>query len=158
MSFEEFAEQIRVRLVDYASSRGAAERAGDIAQETILVLWTKYAHLEREADLVPLSFSICAKKIHEARRFVARGGEEMPEHLEALDQRPDPYQALVDDEVRERLRHALRRLSSRCKELIRLRLLGHTTDEIAAALQTRLGAMYVLKHRCRERLMKEYSE
>jgi RNA polymerase sigma factor (sigma-70 family) len=156
MSFEEFAEKIRVRLVAYASSKGVPERAGDIAQETLLVLWTNYGHLDTEGDLVPLAFNICAKKVHEARRFISRGGQAMPEQLDPPGSGPDPLDALIDEETRVRLREALRRLSSRCKQLIRLRLAGHTTEEIAEALQTGRGAMYVLKHRCMQRLMKEY--
>ena len=46
---EELVAKLRVRLVRYASSKGIG-RAEDIAQETLVVLWMKYSHLDLEAD------------------------------------------------------------------------------------------------------------
>jgi hypothetical protein len=48
----------------------------------------------------------------------------MPEQLDPAGSGADPLDALINEELRARLRHALRQLSSRCKQLIRLRLAG----------------------------------
>jgi RNA polymerase sigma factor (sigma-70 family) len=151
---EEFAAKLRVRLVRFASSKGIG-RAEDIAQETLMVLWAKYSDLDREADLVPLAYNICSKKIFEARRFQARAGEELPDHAAFTDPGPDPYERLMNDETRHRLLGGIRRLSPRCRQLIRLRLLGRSTEQIAEALKMRTGTLHVWKHRCLKALIKD---
>jgi len=151
---EELAARIRVRLVRFASSKGI-DRAEDIAQETLMVLWEKFAHLDREADVVPLAFSICGRKIFEARRFQARGGEELPDHESVADPGPDPQERLMNEQTRRRLIAGIRKLPPRCRELLRLRLLGWSTEQIAEALKMRTGTLYVWKHRCLHALLKE---
>ena len=145
---EEFIGRLRVRLVQYASSRGIVGRAEDVAQETLLVLWAKYSHLNKEADLVPLAFSICGRKIFEALRLQARVNSEVPESAALSDPAPDPHERLLNEENQRRFRAGIQALSPRCRELIRLRLLGRSAGEIADAMHMRLGTLYVWKHRC----------
>jgi len=122
-----------------------------------MVLWSKYSHLEREADLVPLAYSICRKKMYEALREGARGGEERPTPVSLASTLPSPEERLMDEEVRERFRRRIKQLSPRCRELVRLRLLGRSVGESAQTLGLRISTLYVLKHRCLKELMKEPS-
>ncbi len=110
-------------------------RAMTSLRKRSLYLWKKYSHLDSEADLVPLAFSICSRKIHEARRIISHTGAALPQDLPSPQTAPE--QRLIDIEVRDRLKRAVLNLSKRCKELIRLRLLGRSTAEIAQALNTR---------------------
>lgn len=154
---DDFISSIRVRLIAYVSSKGIGELASDVAQDTLVVLLQRYSHIDNEAELIPLAFGICARKIHEARRFLARGGDGSTEMAELRSFQPSPYDEFEGLEVRVRLKHAVRRLSGRCRELMRLRLLGLSAAEIAAQLKTTPATLYVWKHRCHKNLIREWS-
>jgi DNA-directed RNA polymerase specialized sigma24 family protein len=63
----------------------------------------------------------------------------------------------MNEETRHRLIAGIQRLSPRCKELIRLRLLGRSAEQIAETLEMRVATFYVWKHRCLQALIKESS-
>src|SRR5437868_15052876 len=59
----------------FAASHMQRDVAEDLAQEVLMLLHEKYAHLERAEDLLPLSLQIVRFKIMSLRRKSARRGE-----------------------------------------------------------------------------------
>ena len=59
----------------FAASHLSRDVAEDLAQEVLMLLHEKYAHLERPEDLLPLSLQIVRFKIMSQRRKAARRGE-----------------------------------------------------------------------------------
>lgn len=122
-----------------------------------MLLHEKYAHLERVEDLLPLSFQIVKFKIMSLRRKTARRGEYDQVSITDIplpDLEPNPADAFERKQMLERLAQALPQLGERCRELIRLKLEGHTFPEI----QHRMGAaaintIYTWDHRCRKHLL-----
>jgi len=153
---DEVLRKLRERIVAYAASHLSRDVAEDLAQEVLMLLHEKYAHLERVEDLLPLSFQIVRFKIMSLRRKAVRRGEydqvsitdiQLPD----LDSSPADY--VERKQMAERLLHALPQLGERCRELIRLKLEGKTFPEIqkimgAAAINT----VYTWDHRCRKHL------
>jgi RNA polymerase sigma-70 factor (ECF subfamily) len=135
------------------------ESAEDLAQEVLLVLHEKYAHLDRAEDLVPLSLQIARLKMMGARRKSARRGENAQVSVDELplpSSGPDPLEIAEHREQLERLEAALAQLGGRCREMFRLKLEGLTFPEI----QARLGAgsintVYTWDFRCRKQLLEK---
>ena len=65
---EQLLTGLRERILAYAASRVGRDFAEDLAQEVLLVLETKYGHLESVEDLVPVSFQILRFKMQDLRR------------------------------------------------------------------------------------------
>jgi len=154
---EEILAQLRERIVRFAASHLAGDSAEDLAQEVLMLLHEKYAHLDRVEDLLPLSLQIVRFKLMSQRRKSARRGEynqvsitDIP--LPDLDSNPaDHYERR---QMLDRLSRAIPQLGERCRELIRLKLQGRTFPEIqkimgAAAINT----VYTWDHRCRKNLL-----
>src|SRR5881227_1984579 len=59
----------------FAASHISRDVAEDLAQEVLMLLHEKYAHLERPEDLLPLSLQIVRFKIMAQRRKSVRRGE-----------------------------------------------------------------------------------
>jgi RNA polymerase sigma-70 factor (ECF subfamily) len=154
---EEVLAKLRERIVAFAAFHLSRDAAEDVAQETLMLLHEKYAHLERPEDLLPLSFQIVRFKIVSLRRKAVRRGEynqvsvtDIP--LPDLDSNPASY--LERKEMLERLTAAVGQLGERCRELVRLKLQGKSFPEIqkimgAAAINT----VYTWDHRCRKHLL-----
>jgi RNA polymerase sigma-70 factor (ECF subfamily) len=154
---DDVLRHLRERIVSYAASHLSRDVAEDLAQEVLMLLHEKYAHLERAEDLLPLSFQILRFKIMSLRRKTARRGEyaqvsitDIP--LPDLDSNPADW--VERRQMVERLARALPQLGDRCRELIRLKLQGRTFPEIqklmgAAAINT----VYTWDHRCRKHLL-----
>ena len=49
---------LRERIVGFGQSRVGREAAEDLAQETLMLPTSKYAHLERVTDLLPVAIRI----------------------------------------------------------------------------------------------------
>ena len=64
--------QLRERIVRFAASHYAGDAAEDLAQEVLMLLHEKYAHLDRMEDLLPLSIQIVRFKIMSLRRKTAQ--------------------------------------------------------------------------------------
>jgi RNA polymerase sigma-70 factor, ECF subfamily len=152
----EVLEQLRRRIVAFAASRALREVAEDIAQETLLLLTTKYAHVTALEDLVPLSVTVARFKIRGHVRKAHRRGEHTAvpvEDVPLADETADPLTQVEQREAVERLKHAIRRLDGRCRDIYRLKLAGLGFAEI----RDRLGAssvntVYTWEFRCRRRL------
>ena len=67
--------RLRERIVGFAASRYSREEAEDLAQEVLVVLHEKYAHVDRMEELVPLSLQILRFKTFAMRRKAVRHGE-----------------------------------------------------------------------------------
>src|ERR1019366_1981650 len=139
-------------------SRDLAE---DLAQEVLLLLHEKYAHLESVEDLLPLSLQIVRFKIISQRRKSARRGEYTQVSITDI-QLPDldanPAEYVERKQMLERLAKAMSGLGDRCRELMRLKLQGKAFPEIqkimgAAAMNT----IYTWDHRCRKKLLGGYA-
>ena len=153
----EVLARLRERIVAFAASRYAGAQAEDLAQEVLVLLHTKYGHLERAEDLVPLAFQILRFKLAAARRKAARRGEYDAVDVEAFppaSDDPDPAAVLERKELLTRLMGGIARLGERCRELFRLKLQGRTFAEIQAQMgAATLNTVYTWDHRCRKQLL-----
>src|SRR6516165_12366596 len=72
---EQVLAKLRERIVLFAASHISRDAAEDVAQEVLMLLHEKYAHLDRLEDLLPLSLQIVRFKIMSLRRKAVRHGE-----------------------------------------------------------------------------------
>jgi len=148
---------LRERIVAFAASRGAGAHAEDLAQEVLVLLHTKYGHLDAAEDLVPLAFQILRFKLAALRRKAARRGEYDAVDVDAFpppSDAPDPAAVLERKELLARLMGGIARLGERCRELFRLKLQGRTFAEIQGLMgAATLNTIYTWDHRCRKQLL-----
>jgi RNA polymerase sigma-70 factor (ECF subfamily) len=149
--------KLRERIVLFAASYMQRDIAEDLAQETLMLLHEKYAHLDRAEDLLPLALQIVRFKMMAARRKAVRHGEYS--QVEVTDvPLPDPGASPADwlerKEMLERLSKALSQLGDRCRELMRLKLEGKTFPEIQKAMGAgAINTVYTWDFRCRKNLL-----
>lgn len=133
------------------------DHAEDLAQEVLMVLETRYAHLDSLDDLLPLSLRILRLKMVAARRKSVRRGEgtAIPaEELPLADRGPSPEAVAEDRELLDRLKAALPKLGERCREIFRLKLLGKSFAEIQEELDAgSINTVYTWDARCRQKLL-----
>jgi RNA polymerase sigma-70 factor (ECF subfamily) len=154
---DEVLAKLRERIVLFAASHLSRDVAEDLAQEVLMLLHEKYAHLERPEDLLPLSLQIVRFKIMSLRRKAVRRGEytqvsitDIP--LPDLDSNPADY--VERKEMLERLSRALSQLGERCRELMRLKLEGRSFPEIQKIMGAgAINTIYTWDHRCRKHLL-----
>jgi RNA polymerase sigma-70 factor, ECF subfamily len=147
---------LRERIVHFAASRLSRDAAEDLAQEVLIVLHEKYAHVDRLEDLLPLSLQIVRYKILGARRKMVRRGEYAQVSVDDL-----PLAGATDTEREtdrrmtvERLREALPKLGERCRELLKYKLQGRTFSEIQVLMQAAsINTVYTWDFRCRKHLL-----
>ncbi|HEY3271505.1 MAG TPA: sigma-70 family RNA polymerase sigma factor [Geothrix sp.] len=153
----EILTRLRERIVAFAASRGAGAHAEDLAQEVLVLLHTKYGHLERAEDLVPLAFQILRFKLAAHRRRAARRGEYDAVDVDAFpppSEAPDPATVLERKELLARLMGGIARMGDRCRELFRLKLQGRSFAEIQGLMgAASLNTVYTWDHRCRQQLL-----
>jgi len=157
MNRDQIMNHLRERIVGFATSRGSREVAEDLAQEVFMVLHEKYPQVTELTELVPLSFQILRFKMLDLHRKTLRRGEY---NQESIDDRPvadcdgDPS---VQAEQKQRvslLIKALQQLGERCRELFRLKILGHTFPEIQQVFGERsINTIYTWDSRCRKQLL-----
>ena len=151
---ERILSKVRERIVAYASSRIGLEAAEDLAQDTLMLLETKYRHLSEADDLVPLGVRIMQFKIRERKRdrlSAAASSDDLP--LE--DQAPDPERTARYAELHGRLMAAMEQLGDRCRRLFLLKLDGYNFEEIKERMAANtLQAVYTWDFRCRQDLKK----
>jgi RNA polymerase sigma-70 factor (ECF subfamily) len=154
---EEVLAKLRERIVVFAASHISRDVAEDLAQEVLMLLHEKYAHLDRPEDLLPLSLQIVRFKIMSLRRKSTRRGEytqvsitDIP--LPDLDASPADY--VERKEMMDQLTRAMSQLGERCRELIRLKLQGRTFPEIQKIMAaSSINTVYTWDHRCRKNLL-----
>lgn len=149
--------RLRERIVAFAASRYAGAHAEDLAQEVLMLLHTKYGHLEAAEDLVPLAFQILRFKLAAHRRKAARRGEYDAVDVDAFppaSEAPDPATVLERKELLAKLMGGIARMGERCRELFRLKLQGRSFAEIQGLMgATTLNTVYTWDHRCRKQLL-----
>ncbi len=148
---------LRERIVAFAASRISGEAAEDLAQDVMLLIHEKYPHVERMEDLFPLCLRILRFKMAALRRKAYRHGEhkQVPaDEAPLADGNPDPETRAERRELAERLEAAVRKLPSRCKELLRLKLEGKTFPEIQKTFAAKsINTIYTWDFRCRKHLL-----
>jgi RNA polymerase sigma-70 factor (ECF subfamily) len=154
---EEVLAKLRERIVMFAASHIQRDVAEDLAQEVLMLLHEKYAHLDRPEDLLPLSLQIVRFKIMSLRRKAVRHGEYNQVSITDI-QLPDldqnPADAAERRQTLERLTQAVARLGERCRELIRLKLQGKSFAEIQRIMGAgAINTVYTWDHRCRKNLL-----
>jgi RNA polymerase sigma-70 factor (ECF subfamily) len=149
--------RLRERIVAYAASHLQRDAAEDVAQEVLLLLHEKYAHLERVEDLLPLSLQIVRFKVLSTRRKAARRGEYTQVSVTDIplpDLDANPATLVERRELLERLGRAMSGLGERCRELMRLKLQGKTFPEIQKIMgAATINTVYTWDHRCRKNLL-----
>jgi RNA polymerase sigma-70 factor, ECF subfamily len=146
---------LRERIVRFAASRLSGDAAEDLAQEVLIVLHEKYAHVTGLEDLLPLSLQIVRYKILGERRKMVRHGEYSLVSVDDV-----PLAAPTDTEREagrrltvERLRKALPLLGERCRQLLRYKLEGKSFAEIRALMgAASINTIYTWDFRCRKNL------
>jgi RNA polymerase sigma-70 factor, ECF subfamily len=128
-----------------------------MAQETLMLLHEKYSHVERPEELLPLALQIVRFKMVSLRRKTARRGEYNQVSVTDIplpDLSANPADYVERKEMLERLSLAVGQLGGRCREMIRLKLLGKTFPEIQKAMgAASLNTVYTWDHRCRKHLL-----
>ncbi len=141
----------------FAASHLSRDVAEDLAQEVLMLLHEKYAHLERPEDLLPLSLQIVRFKIMSLRRKAVRRGEYTQVSITDIplpDLEANPADALERKEMLERLQSSIAHLGDRCRQLMRLKLQGKTFPEIQKIMGAgALNTVYTWDHRCRKNLL-----
>jgi RNA polymerase sigma-70 factor (ECF subfamily) len=154
---DEILARLRERIAAFAASHGSREAAEDLAQEVLMLLHEKYAHLESPDELLPLALKIVRFKLLSLRRKSARRGEYHAVSITDIplpDLGPDPAETLERKEMLERLERAIRQLPQRCRRLLRLKLEGRTFAEIQRMLGAgSINTVYTWDHRCRRNLL-----
>ena len=154
---EEVLAQLRERIVRFAASHIAGDAAEDVAQEVLMLLYEKYAHLERPEDLLPVALQIVRFKVMSLRRKAARRGEYSQVSVTDIplpDLGDNPLGALERKEMLGRLNRAVGQLGERCRELLRLKLRGKSFPEIQKIMGAgSLNTVYTWDHRCRKNLL-----
>jgi RNA polymerase sigma-70 factor (ECF subfamily) len=157
MTRDEILAQLRERIVAFAASRMGRDAAEDLAQEALILLEEKYPNVTELSELLPLSLQIVRFKMAGARRKSLRRGElsQVPvEEIQLPSATLSPEEQVRRQQSVERLTTAVQRLGERCRELIRLKLLGRSFAEIqehfgAASINT----VYTWDARCRKNLL-----
>ena len=154
---EDILVKLRERIVIFAASYIQRDAAEDLAQETLMLLHEKYAHLDRAEDLLPLALKIVRFKIMSLRRKAVRHGEytQVPVADIALpDLDANPADQLERKQMLDQLTRAMGQLGDRCRQLMRLKLLGKSFPEIQKIMGAgAINTVYTWDHRCRKQLL-----
>ncbi len=159
MERDEILLRLRERIVAFAASRIAGDAAEDLAQETLMLLHDKYAHVTRLEELFPLSMRIMRFKMVAMRRKSYRRGEAgqvSVDDIQIPDLAPDPATFVERKEMMERMTAAIAKLGTRCREIFRLKLLGRSFAEIQVEMSAAsINTVYTWDARCRKQLLDE---
>jgi RNA polymerase sigma-70 factor (ECF subfamily) len=147
---------LRERIFAYAASRYGRTLAEDIAQDVLLVIHEKYAHVTALGELVPLALQITRYKLMAHARKAARRGEGREADVAEMPLADPQVNLALEAEQRElvgRLEEALPQLPERCREIFRLKLEGMSFPEIQQVLgAASINTVYTWEARCREAL------
>ena len=154
---DEVLRKLRERIVGFAASRIQRDAAEDLAQEVLILLHEKYAHLDRLEDLLPLALKIVRFKMLAYRRKARRHGEYSQASVDEIhvsDGRADALSAIEQQETREQLIQAVAALGERCRKLLALKLAGKSFGEIQKVFGvSSINTIYTWDFRCRQQLM-----
>jgi RNA polymerase sigma factor (sigma-70 family) len=164
---EAVLERVRARILGAARRDLSPADAEDLTQEALVLLTTKYAHVEAPEQLVALGVKIVRFKKsalwRKARRRREAGDVPVPAPAEdgtdplanvASGDDPDAETIARDRQRVRLLAEAVTQLSGRCRDLLRRKLEGHSFVEIAARLGRPVNTIYSWDRRCHQRLRK----
>ena len=157
MTRDEILTSLRERILSFATSRVSKDLAEDLTQEVLVLLHEKYARVTELTELVPLAFQVLRFKMLDAHRKSLRRGEYNQESVDELplaNPGDDPATLLDQKQRVDRLLAAVAQLGDRCRDLLTLKLEGHSFPE----MQTRMGqhsinTIYTWDLRCRKQLL-----
>ena len=157
MDREQLLASLRERILAFATLRVSRAQAEDLAQEVLVVLHEKYAHVTELTELVPLAFQVLRFKMLDAHRKSLRRGEYNQESVDDLplaDPGDDPATQLDQKQRVDRLLAAITQLGERCRELFKWKLEGKSFPEIQTLMnQTSINTIYTWDLRCRKQLL-----
>lgn len=157
MNRDQILATLRERILAFATSRVARDRAEDLTQEVLTILHEKYSQVTELVELVPLAFQVLRYKMLDAHRKALRRGEYNQESVEDLplaDARDDPATQLDQKQRVDRLLVAMAQLGERCRELFKWKLEGKSFPEIQQLMrQTSINTIYTWDLRCRRELL-----
>ncbi|MCE5310401.1 MAG: sigma-70 family RNA polymerase sigma factor [Acidobacteriales bacterium] len=157
MDRDQILARLRERIVGFAASRIGRDMAEDLAQEVLLVLHRKYAHLDALEDLLPLSLKIVRfKMVAELRKSHRRGLDTQvsTDDVPLADDTPGPFDQAERREMLERLEGAMTGMGERCRQLFRLKLEGKSFPEIRELMGVKsINTIYTWDFRCRKELI-----
>jgi RNA polymerase sigma-70 factor (ECF subfamily) len=154
---EQILAALRERIVAFAASRISRDVAEDLAQEVLILLHEKYAHVQRLDELLPLSLQIVRFKMMGLHRKSSRRGEYTQvsvDEIQLPDDEFDPSVYVERREMLDRLTTAITGLGDRCKTIFRLKLEGRTFEEIREIMgAATINTVYTWDFRCRKQLL-----
>ena len=157
MDRDAILKSLRERILSFATLRVSRDRAEDLAQDVLVILHDKYAHVMELTELVPLAFQIVRFKMLDAHRKSIRRGEYNLESIDEFpiaDSRDSPETELERKQTVERLVQAMSQLGERCRELFKWKLEGNSFPEIQKLMgQTSINTIYTWDLRCRKQLL-----
>ena len=157
MNRDQLLTSLRERILVFATLRVSKAHAEDLAQEVLVVLHEKYAHVTELTELVPLAFQVLRFKMLDAHRKSLRRGEYNSESVDGLplaDPGADPATQLDQKQRVDRLLTAIGQLGERCRELFKWKLGGKSFPEIQTLMnQTSINTIYTWDLRCRKQLL-----
>ena len=157
MDPDQLLGSLRERILAFATLRVSRAQAEDLAQEVLVVLHKKYAHVTELTELVPLAFQVLRFKMLDAHRKSLRRGEYNQESVDDLplaDPGDDPATQLDQRQRVDRLLAAIGQLGERCRELFKWKLEGKSFPEIQKLMnQTSINTIYTWDLRCRKQLL-----
>jgi len=157
MDRDQILDNLRERILAFATSRVSKEHAEDLTQEVLVVLYEKYPRVTELTELVPLAFQVLRFKMLDAHRKAFRRGEYNQESVEDLplaDPADDPAMQLDQKQRVDRLLAALTQLGERCRELFKWKLEGKSFPEIQKLMgQNSVNTIYTWDLRCRKQLL-----
>jgi RNA polymerase sigma-70 factor, ECF subfamily len=151
MDRDQVLSKVRERILIYATSRLGRDAAEDLAQDAMILLTTKYAHIEVIGDLVPLGIRTMQYLMHSHRR--GQRNHENMDDLSLSDPSPNPETSARYKFLQERLMTVIGTLGDRCKRIFLLKLDGYNFEEIRLKLGAKsINTVYVWDFRCRRSL------
>ena len=157
MDRDQLLASLRERILAFATLRVSKAQSEDLAQEVLVVLHEKYAHVTELTELVPLAFQVLRFKMLDAHRKSIRRGEYNSESVDDLplaDPGADPATQLDQKQRIDRLLTAIGQLGERCRELFKWKLEGKSFPEIQTLMnQTSINTIYTWDLRCRKQLL-----
>jgi RNA polymerase sigma factor (sigma-70 family) len=142
-------ELVRVRIRGFATYLQCGDDAEDIAHDTVLVVLSKYAGVEAPEEILKIANRICVNLVLNLRR--KRAHEELDSGI-AAPVGADPETVASNRELRQFMLGAIEASDSRCKQLLRMKLEGASTEEIAKELKLNPNAVHAAFFRCGKRL------
>ena len=157
MDRDQILTSLRERILAFATLRVSRAQAEDLAQEVLVVLHEKYAHVTELTELVPLAFQVLRFKMLDTHRKSLRRGEYNQESVDDLplaDPGDDPATQLDQKQRVDRLLTVMAQLGERCRELFKWKLEGKSFPEIQKIMgQNSINTIYTWDLRCRKQLL-----